>query len=304
MVTNRSIQVSAPSRLHFGLFSIGPLTDYQFGGAGLMIDGPRTQMTAQPADRFSVSIVASIGSQTERDELTRTIDTTIERWFAAMKQSHVQLLELECWRELPVHLNLQSVPPRHAGFGSGTQLAFTAALAVTQLLGLTVPSAIEMALGDGTGEAVGHWFVWILERWVSGGPRQVLRFRAGQVGPASGLSCAVADRDFGWGFGAIVFRESGKRVLRTFGINFAPAAGCHDCSDAATCRPGSFERGLRNVWRRVVRIWPAVWRNVCGGSAWAIQRATVRGTGGRSSQDWNSGGWAEFMGAVHFCDLS
>ncbi len=162
MVTDRSLQVSAPARLHFGLFSIGRLTDYQFGGAGLMIDGPRTQMTARSAGRFSVSIAASIGNQTERDELARTIDTTITCWFAAMKHSHVQLLELECWQELPVHLSLESVPPRHAGFGSGTQLAFSAAFAVTQVLGLTVPSAIEMALATGRGKrsAIGSYGFW------------------------------------------------------------------------------------------------------------------------------------------------
>ena len=39
-----SVLVTAPARLHFGMFSFGVPTERQFGGAGVMIDGPATRL--------------------------------------------------------------------------------------------------------------------------------------------------------------------------------------------------------------------------------------------------------------------
>ncbi len=49
------VTVTAPSRLHFGLFSVGDIVARKFGGIGLMIDQPRTVVTAVPSEALRVS---------------------------------------------------------------------------------------------------------------------------------------------------------------------------------------------------------------------------------------------------------
>jgi len=50
-----TIQVSAASRLHFGMVSFGALGVPQFGGVGAMIDPGALQLSIRPAERFAVS---------------------------------------------------------------------------------------------------------------------------------------------------------------------------------------------------------------------------------------------------------
>ena len=50
----KTVHVSAPSRLHFGLLSFGNPKAKQFGGVGVMIERPGLQLTISPAEKFQV----------------------------------------------------------------------------------------------------------------------------------------------------------------------------------------------------------------------------------------------------------
>lgn len=95
------VLVRAPSRLHFGLLSVGN-TGRQFGGVGVMVAQPALQLVIRPAREFTTS-------GTLEDELSACARRCCETWDLG---------------GLPLcHLDLQSAPPRHVGLGSGTQLA-------------------------------------------------------------------------------------------------------------------------------------------------------------------------------------
>lgn len=142
-----SVTVSAPSRLHFGLVSIGDQTTRKFGGAGVMIDQPRTRVSVSAADRFSI--------EARDPEVEATVRGVAERWHQHFASEAVQKIPLS---DLPFAIDVGSVP-RHAGFGSGTQLAFTTIAALQTLLDLPLPSAEETAIAmkRGTRSAIGSY---------------------------------------------------------------------------------------------------------------------------------------------------
>ena len=81
------VQVTAPSRLHFGLMSYGG-PGRQFGGAGVMIDQPSTQLTVRAAHTFSA---AGPGGQRASD--------------FAKTWSNNHSIDLDC------HLEIVQLPP-------------------------------------------------------------------------------------------------------------------------------------------------------------------------------------------------
>jgi beta-ribofuranosylaminobenzene 5'-phosphate synthase len=97
------IRVSAPSRLHFGLLrsSPDPVTGH-FGGCGLMIDEPRTIVTAEPSDTWS-----ACGPDAER------------------ALAFAQRVTTRCHS-----IVVEQVPPAHCGLGTGTALALAVGKAV------------------------------------------------------------------------------------------------------------------------------------------------------------------------------
>lgn len=141
------IQISAPSRLHFGLFSVGQQTQRQFGGVGLMIQSPRTRVQIKPAGELGISSIES-----------ETIQNHVSRWF---DQYGSLLPQYQSTAELPCEIELVEMPPRHAGFGSGTQFALSVAVALFRFFELTVPKPNELAplMGRGGRSAIGsHGF--------------------------------------------------------------------------------------------------------------------------------------------------
>lgn len=148
---NRSYVVSAPARLHFGLLSIGRSLEYQFGGCGLIIDGPRTEITVCPAKELSI-----VGP--EADE----VQSTLAHWFASnqlMFDSNFSINQIE---QLPLAFQIKRVARRHSGFGSGTQLAMAAIFGAFKCLGLPSPSSNDLAIATGRGKrsAIGsHGFL-------------------------------------------------------------------------------------------------------------------------------------------------
>ena len=133
--------VMAPARLHFGLYSIsGP---ERFGGAGLMINRPDVVVHCRRSKTFSI-----LGCQ--REWITKVIDRLVEHQYLPCEPSG-----------LPIQIECKRFPPRHCGFGSGTQLAFAVGATIAHCLKLRLPNAAEMArlVGRGKRSAIGsHGF--------------------------------------------------------------------------------------------------------------------------------------------------
>jgi len=142
--------ISAPARIHFGLFSVGDIVERKFGGIGLMIDQPRTIIAARKSERFNVT-----GPEADacRD--------AVSIWYSNLSDELQRGLGIESVDAIPATLEIKSCPPRHCGFGSGTQLALSSAAAVGKLLGLPTqsPEGFASTLNRGKRSAIGtHGF--------------------------------------------------------------------------------------------------------------------------------------------------
>lgn len=149
------IRVSAPSRLHFGPFSLpagdGPIAAWPdrdgqptvaaraFGGVGLMVERPGLTVTAEPAVNWTAA------------------GTLAARALTLAQQASVAL-ELE----RPLRIVVEGTPPEHVGLGTGTQLALAIARAVVLANGRPDAAAVDLAsvVGRGRRSALGiHGFV-------------------------------------------------------------------------------------------------------------------------------------------------
>ncbi len=127
-----SLRVITGSRLHFGLLD----TAAPFGGAGVMIDHPATEIMIEKSGSF------------------RCNDNVALRVLAiARRVSTVAGL-----RSLPrCHVKIAARPPEHSGLGSGTQLSLAAAEALCRFAGVEMDPLMlagEIA-GRGERSAVG-----------------------------------------------------------------------------------------------------------------------------------------------------
>ena len=130
--TSLALQIQTACRLHFGLLD----TVAPFGGVGVMVDEPRTEVLIQPHPMFCCD-----GPDASRlSEIARRIAQLAGR------------------TELPsCKITVGSRPPAHYGLGSGTQLALAAAEALCRFCHIDVPTeqlACELA-GRGKRSAVG-----------------------------------------------------------------------------------------------------------------------------------------------------
>lgn len=132
---------SSPARLHFGLLTVGNSLEYRYGGAGLMIDGPSTVVEAEHSDRLEV-----LGASNE------VALRTIEHWYSINRTMLAADFGVHNLAELPLRLQVLKTPPRHSGFGSGTQLALSVVAVAMQCLGLPIPNAKELAVATGRGQ--------------------------------------------------------------------------------------------------------------------------------------------------------
>lgn len=132
----RSLQIQAPSRLHFGLLGWGPEVPRQFGGVGLMIERPGLDLEVQPADRW-----VARGPHADRALAVATrLASELERRGAPVP---------------PLAIAIHSAPPAHVGLGSGTQLALALGRAILHHAGRPTPTVSELAAWTGRGHRSG-----------------------------------------------------------------------------------------------------------------------------------------------------
>lgn len=105
-VPHAAVHVTAPSRLHFGMFSFGQPEVPAFGGLGAMIDTPALRLSFTPAKVFEVH--GPLASRA-KDFVRRICQ-------------HREMTSAPACR-----IDVREAPPEHCGLGVGTQLA----LAVT-----------------------------------------------------------------------------------------------------------------------------------------------------------------------------
>jgi beta-ribofuranosylaminobenzene 5'-phosphate synthase len=146
------IRVRTPSRLHFGFLNpaeggtwsnhLGEprIAARQFGGAGLMVQAPGVELTAQPARDWSA----------EGPLAARALEFA-RRFAASLPPLSIR----------PQHLRVERSPAEHSGLGSGTQLglAVAQALALAHDLDELAPEELARRIGRGARSAVGvHGF--------------------------------------------------------------------------------------------------------------------------------------------------
>ncbi|MBL8829678.1 MAG: hypothetical protein JNM18_22055 [Planctomycetaceae bacterium] len=134
-----AVEVHAPSRLHFGMFSFGRTDARQFGGVGAMIEQPGLHLRLSAAPELTASGPVA--------------DRALQ--FARHVAEHLQI-------EPRFQIEILAAPPAHIGLGSGTQLGMSIAAAILNLQGVYDPTVEQLvaACGRGKRSAIGaHGFL-------------------------------------------------------------------------------------------------------------------------------------------------
>jgi len=138
MMAKRIVQITAPSRLHFGLISFADQTSRQFGGAGVMLNEPCLRLEVVPSPHFQAGGL---------------MESRIEAFAKSWAKFH-HLAELpQCT------IQVKEIPPQHVGLGVGTQLGLSVAAGLHGFLDTPMPSPAELAMSVGRGlrSAVGTY---------------------------------------------------------------------------------------------------------------------------------------------------
>ena len=131
-MTNRTIRIRTPSRLHFGLLGWGFQRSRQFGGVGLMIDAPGIEVVIEPATSWIVD-----------GALSSRVDQLISQLRSTMCAVGTTLR--------PVRIHVERAPAEHVGLGVGTQLCLAVARAILVHAGFTDISVENLARMTGRG---------------------------------------------------------------------------------------------------------------------------------------------------------
>lgn len=149
----QSVVVKTGSRLHFGLISPGEFRGRRFGGAGLMIDSPGTELEIKSADSLRIEAGASEGDW---------IRGLVQRWHETIRGLGLPDVELpDSLDQLPVQIRIVSSIGRHLGLGSGTQTALAIAAGLLEALEIPQPPVGRLAtlMDRGLRSAIGsHGF--------------------------------------------------------------------------------------------------------------------------------------------------
>lgn len=134
-----TVGVRAAGRLHLGFLDPSGTLGRRFGSLGLVIDGFQTEVQITPAGRDELHADSATGVA-ELDRADASLKSLRER-----SGCHA-----------PLALRLRSVLPRHAGLGSGTQLALAIGRAFARWHGLDLPTTRLAAwLGRGQRSGIG-----------------------------------------------------------------------------------------------------------------------------------------------------
>jgi beta-RFAP synthase len=142
----RSVTVTAPSRLHFGLYGFGQAAVRQFGGIGAMVELPCLRLTVRPDDAFSV-----------RGPLCDRVQEFAARWTAFYRSTNLPTLKS---LDLPrAAIAVVEAPPEHSGLGVGTQLGLSVAAALNALHEIppVTPAELAQSVGRAKRSAVGTY---------------------------------------------------------------------------------------------------------------------------------------------------
>ncbi len=136
-MTDPTVFVEAPARIHFGMFDLSGALGRRFGGIGAALPTPSVLVSATPARSLDVR-----GELAVRDAATRAARQVLDRYAPG------------CGAQVTVHHTL----PAHHGLGSGTQLTLATARAITELY--RVPATVaELAqtVGRARRSAIGTY---------------------------------------------------------------------------------------------------------------------------------------------------
>ena len=144
-MTSNSVTITAPTRIHFGLFSIDETDDCQFGGMGVMVKNPCVKLCCSPSDKLFIK-----GSNSD------AVSKIVFNWHKAF---HQLVPQIQTATKLPVAIELIELPSRHSGFGSGTQLSLAVASLLFNALNLPTPGGQELAIAMNRGRrsAIGSY---------------------------------------------------------------------------------------------------------------------------------------------------
>lgn len=226
------VEVVAPSRLHFGMFSFGHAEGRQFGGAGVMVDRPGLRLRIVAADRF-----AATGPLAPRVE--SVVRRLADRWGdSAPPTCRIEVID---------------APPEHVGLGTGTQLSLAVAAGLHALhCGAPLePLALAELSGRGERSAVGtygflHGGFLVESGKLAGETLAPLEHRLGLpedwrfvlVFPAEKHGLSGEAEQAAFGRLPPVPPEVTDQLCREVNLEMVPAA-----------KSGQFDRFSRSVWR-------------------------------------------------------
>jgi len=133
--TGEAVFVEASARLHFGVLDLRGAQGRWFGGIGAAASTPTLLVSAIPSD----------GLQVEGEDAARAHEYA---------RRFLDFHHIPTGAVVRVHRAL----PRHAGLGSGTQLALSVARALAELHGLSADARdLARAVGRARRSAIGTW---------------------------------------------------------------------------------------------------------------------------------------------------
>ena len=183
----RSIEVLAPSRLHFGMIALKPRRGRRYGGVGAMIQTPGLRLTIREAPGLEAAGPMR-GRALRAARLAWTNDPACP----------------DPAEEPRCRIEVCQSPPQHVGLGSGTQLAMAVAAGLAAFFDRPAPDAAVLArrVGRGQRSAIG------LYGFFEGG----LLFEGGKT-PSEEVSPLVARVALPEAWRFVLVRPRGQRGL-------------------------------------------------------------------------------------------